>query len=91
MRTPAEQFEKWLRAPSEDEHLEFKEAKWRYDFEKLVKYCCALSNEGGGNILLGVTNALPRRVIGTPINPEAENSGLSALIKSGAHGTTVTE
>ena len=78
MRTTEEQFEKWLMAPSEDEHLEFKEAKWRYDFEKLVKYCCALSNEGGGRILLGITNALPRRVIGTQAfsNIQRTHSGI---------------
>ncbi len=28
----------WLQG-KEDEHLEFKEAKNRFDFEKLVKYC----------------------------------------------------
>ena len=78
MRTTEEQFEKWLMAPSEDEHLEFKEAKRRYDFEKLVKYCCALSNEGGGRILLGITNALPRRVIGTQAfsNIQRTHSGI---------------
>ena len=32
----------------EGESLEFKEAKNTYDFEKLVKYCAALANEGGG-------------------------------------------
>ena len=41
--------ETWRRK-AEDEHLEFKEAKNRFDFELLVKYCCALANEGGGKI-----------------------------------------
>jgi len=54
----------WLHA-KEDEHLEFKEASSRYDFEKLVKYCAALANEGGGVMVLGVTDKLPRRVVGT--------------------------
>ncbi|HOY82717.1 MAG TPA: ATP-binding protein [Rhodoglobus sp.] len=49
----------------EGEHLEFKEAKERYDFEKLGKYCAALANEGGGRVVLGVTDKRPRRVIGT--------------------------
>ena len=49
----------------EDEHLEFKEAKQRFDFERLVKYCCALANEGGGRMILGITNKRPRRVVGT--------------------------
>ena len=49
----------------EGEHLEFKEAKARFDFEELVKYCCALANERGGRIVLGVTDKRPRRVVGT--------------------------
>jgi ATP-dependent DNA helicase RecG len=49
----------------EDEHLEFKEAKGHFDFELLVKYCAALANEGGGRIILGVTDARPRRVVGS--------------------------
>jgi ATP-dependent DNA helicase RecG len=49
----------------EGERLEFKEAKSNYHFEKLVEYCAALSNEGGGKVLLGVTDARPRRVVGS--------------------------
>jgi len=49
----------------EDEHLEFKEAKSNFHFEKLVKYCAALANEGGGSIILGVTDKRPRKVVGS--------------------------
>ncbi len=49
----------------EDEHLELKEAKHDFDFEKLVKYCVALANEGGGSMVLRVTNKKPRKVVGT--------------------------
>jgi ATP-dependent DNA helicase RecG len=49
----------------EDEHLEFKEAKSHFDFEMLVKYCAAIANEGGGRMILGVTDAPPRRVVGS--------------------------
>jgi ATP-dependent DNA helicase RecG len=49
----------------EDEHLEFKAAKNRFDFERLVKYCAALANEGGGLIILGVTDEPPRQVVGS--------------------------
>lgn len=59
------QLEKWMAAPSEDEHLEFKEAKNRFDFEKLVGYCVALANEGGGHMVLGVSDKPPRKVVGT--------------------------
>src|SRR5256885_15768173 len=54
----------WM-SSSEDEHLEFKEAKNRFDFEELVRYCCALANEGGGHIILGVSDKRPRRVVGS--------------------------
>jgi ATP-dependent DNA helicase RecG len=58
----------------EGAHLECKEAKQRYDFEKLAKYCAALANEGGGRMVLGVTNALPRRVVGTHAFEEPERT-----------------
>ncbi len=54
----------WLSQP-EAERLEFKEAKNNFHFERLAKYCAALSNEGGGAIILGVTDRRPRRVVGT--------------------------
>jgi ATP-dependent DNA helicase RecG len=52
---------------SETEHLEFKEAKNNFHFETLADYCCALANEGGGSIILGVTDKLPRRIVGTRV------------------------
>ncbi|MFM9865334.1 MAG: helix-turn-helix domain-containing protein [Micropepsaceae bacterium] len=48
-----------LSAPTETEHLEFKEAKNSYGFDDLSDYCCALANEGGGSIVLGVTDQTP--------------------------------
>ncbi|CDI01454.1 putative transcriptional regulator [Candidatus Competibacter denitrificans Run_A_D11] len=55
----------WLAAPAESEHLEFKEAKQQFDTTKLLRYCVALANEGGGHLVLGVSDKLPRRVVGT--------------------------
>lgn len=52
-------------AEPEGARLEFKEAKENYHFEKLVDYCVALANEGGGKILLGVTDKRPRRIVGS--------------------------
>ncbi len=49
----------------EDERLEFKEAKASYDTGKLMRYCVALGNEGGGKLVLGVSDRLPRQVVGT--------------------------
>lgn len=56
---------KWLARSSEDEHLEFKEAKQQYDGTKLLKYCVALANERGGHLVLGVSDKSPRQVVGT--------------------------
>lgn len=64
MQTSTEQLQQWLLEP-EGVRLEFKEAKQRYDFEKLLKYCVALANEGGGKIVLGVTDKRPRRIVGS--------------------------
>jgi ATP-dependent DNA helicase RecG len=61
--------DRWLGEP-ESETLEFKEAKTKYDFDKLVKYCSALANEGGGKMILGVTDKRPRVVIGSSAYPE---------------------
>lgn len=65
MATTAQQIDALLSVRSEDEHLEFKEAENNYDFEGLVGYCVALANEGGGRMILGVTDKAPRRVVGT--------------------------
>jgi len=57
------QLQKWMDS-KEDEHLEFKEAKQNFHFDKLVKYCAALANEGGGRMVLGVTDKIPRQIVG---------------------------
>lgn len=77
MSTSREQLESWMRA-DEDEHLEFKEASNRYDFEELIRYAVALANERGGKIILGVTDERPRRVCGTQAfnNLERTKAGL---------------
>ena len=59
---------------SENEHLEFKEAKSNFDFEELIRYCVALSNEGGGNLILGVTDKHPRKIIGSLAFPNMEKT-----------------
>ena len=63
MTTP-EQFQSYLEAV-EGARFEFKQAKGGYHFEEVVRYCVALANEGGGKILLGVSDRRPRRVVGT--------------------------
>lgn len=61
--------DRWLVKPAESEQLEFKEAKTQFDTTKLLQYCAALANEGGGHLVLGVTNKPPRRVVGTRAFP----------------------
>ena len=63
MTTP-EQFESWLAEP-EGVRLEFKSATRNFDFETLLDYCVALANEGGGKVILGVSDRRPRDVVGT--------------------------
>ena len=59
-----DQLQRWLGDP-EDERLEFKEAKTQFDSDRLTRYCVALANEGGGHMVLGVSDKFPRRVVGT--------------------------
>ncbi|MEY3867306.1 MAG: hypothetical protein RLZZ338_1197 [Cyanobacteriota bacterium] len=68
-----ETLEKWLLVPTETEHLEFKEAKQQFDSTKLLKYCVALANEGGGYIVLGVSDKRPRQVVGSQAWSTAES------------------
>ncbi len=49
----------------ENAHLEIKEAKNNYDSDKLTQYCCALANEGGGKLIFGVTDKIPRSIVGS--------------------------
>lgn len=65
MITTPQQIDVWLSVRREHQRLEFKEAKTQFDTRKLCRYCVAIANEGGGHLILGVTNDPPRRVIGT--------------------------
>ena len=64
MPTTREQLQRWLDEP-EGTNLELKEARKSFHFEKLVEYCVALANEGGGKIIFGVSDRRPRRIVGT--------------------------
>jgi len=65
MTTTPEQIDLWRASPSESQRLEFKEAKTQFDNGKLYRYCVAIANEGGGNLLLGIVDKPPRPVVGT--------------------------
>ena len=70
MATTVEQIDIWRQIDSETQNLEFKEAKNQYDTTKLCKYCVAIANEGGGHIIFGVQDKLPRKVVGTNAFPD---------------------
>lgn len=85
------QLDSWLNDP-EDEHLEVKEARNRFDFEELVRYCAALANEGGGTMLLGVGDRRPRRIVGTQAFAELERTkaGLVERLRLRIEATALT-
>lgn len=64
MAVDLERLDLWLNK-AEDERLEFKEARRQFDFDDLSKYMVALANEGGGHLVMGVTDKRPRKVVGT--------------------------
>ncbi len=65
MTTTPQQIDLWRSVSSEHQRLEFKEAKNQFDNRKLYEYCVALANEGGGHLLLGVSDKPPRPIVGT--------------------------
>jgi len=65
LATTTEQIDIWIGAPSENQSLEFKEAKNGFEREKLYRYCVAIANEGGGVLIFGITDKPPRRVVGS--------------------------
>ena len=70
---------RWLQAPAETERLEFKEAKQQFDSTKLMRLFVALANEGGGHVVLGVSDKPPRRVVGSRV-PETDAAGLRDML-----------
>jgi ATP-dependent DNA helicase RecG len=59
-----DEFQALLDGP-EGRCVEFKTASGSFHFEELANYCVALANEGGGILILGVTDKRPRQVVGT--------------------------
>ncbi|HNU91337.1 MAG TPA: ATP-binding protein [Spirochaetota bacterium] len=70
-KTSIEEFERWL-SRHESERLEFKRAENSYSKDKdLPDYCAAIANEGGGKLILGVTN--DRAIVGTKAFTDSHN------------------
>ena len=70
MPITVDQIDLWRQSLSEHQRVEFKEAKTQFDSRKLCEYCVAMANEGGGHLLLGVADKLPRTVVGTTAFPD---------------------
>jgi len=77
-----ETIEELLDAP-EGEQYEFKQARNRFGFQELVKYCCALANCGGGKIIFGITDSRPRKAVGSAAfeQPERTKNGLMEKLR----------
>ena len=73
MHTTPEQIDLWRLVPKEHQQLEFKEAKQQIDTGRLRDYCVAIANEGGGQLLLGISNRPPRAVVGTQAFPDVND------------------
>jgi len=80
VKTTLTELVKWLEEKSEG-NLEFKEAKNQFDTTKLMKYCVAIANEGGGKLILGVTDKKPRMVVGSQAFQDYEDIQSKILAK----------
>ena len=67
----------------EGEHVQFKEAKNRFDFGEAARCCCALANDGGGKLVFGISDKRPRSVVGSRAfeQPERARMGLIDKLK----------
>ncbi len=70
MPTTPKQIDLWRSLPKEHQQLEFKEAKAQYDTRKLCGYCVGIANEGGGQLLLGIEDQHPRKIVGSQAFPD---------------------
>ena len=55
----------WLSTKTEHQRLEFKRAQTQINQEDIFEYCVALANEGGGHLVLVISNDKPRKIVGT--------------------------
>ncbi len=65
----------------EGEHIQFKEARNRFDFGEAAKCCCALANNGGGKLVFGVTDKRPRSVVGSKAFEQPERTRMGLIEK----------
>lgn len=58
----------------EGHHFEFKKAENRFDIDEGAKCLSALSNRGGGRLVLGITDKRPRKIVGSRACPQPEST-----------------
>ena len=61
--------------------MKFKEGKNRFDFGEAAKCCCALANDGGGQLVFGITDKRPRRVVGSMAFEQPERTRMGLIEK----------
>jgi ATP-dependent DNA helicase RecG len=78
MQTSIPQLNEWL-SKQEGLNIEFKLARNNFSNTELCKYCCALSNEGGGKLIFGVE---PKKhtVVGTSIWQSTSNTVPNSIL-----------
>lgn len=56
----------------ESSQVEFKEAINRYSKSEALRYLCAFANEGGGSLVFGVSDRVPREIVGSQAFPDID-------------------
>ena len=72
-------------ASNESRQLEFKSATAQFDSIKLMRYCCALSCEGGGEMVFGVSD--DKRIVGTQAFPDVAKTERDIYNRTGLRCT----
>ncbi|MCD8083754.1 MAG: putative DNA binding domain-containing protein [Clostridiales bacterium] len=70
-----------LMKAKEGEHVQFKEAKNRFDTGEAARCCCALANNGGGKLIFGISDKRPRKVVGSSAFPQPERTRMFLIDK----------
>lgn len=65
----------------EGEYCQFKEGKNSFEFDEAARCCCALANCGGGNLVFGITDKRPRKVVGSNAFMQPERTRRSLIDK----------
>lgn len=83
MPTTREDLDRMLNSQAEDAHYEFKEARKEFHLDRVYKYTSAFANEGGGKLVLGVSDKRPRKIVGTAAFPRPQKLSKQILDKTG--------